>query len=97
MVMLICCDAFCISDVRYDPSRVVSKNAKEVRPKKQISEEKRLHNVIAEHCLPKLVCELHRKSMEEFESFSESEKNLISLIGYVISRFLYRSLRNAIK
>ena len=73
-----------VLDVRYDPSRVVSKNKKsldEANPKKQISEEKRLHNVIAEHCLPKLVCELHRKSMEEFESFSESEKNLISLIG----------------
>ena len=40
-----------------------------------------LHHVIAEHCLPKLVCELHRKSMEEFETYSESEKSLISLIG----------------
>lgn len=78
------CNVPITKDVRYDPSRVVSKNKKsldEANPKKQISEEKRLHNVIAEHCLPKLVCELHRKSMEEFESFSESEKNLISLIG----------------
>lgn len=75
---------YLLLDARYDPSRVVSKSGKsseEVKPKTEISEEKRLHTVIAEHCLPKLVCELHRKSMEEFETFSESEKNLISLIG----------------
>ena len=73
-----------ISDVRYDPSRVRSDDKTQTNDvSDKQTEEKSLHHVIAEHCLPKLVCELHRKQLEEFESFSESERSLVSLIGYV--------------
>ena len=40
-----------------------------------------MYSVIAEHCLPKLVCELHAKGIEELQSFSESERTLVKLIG----------------
>jgi hypothetical protein len=75
------CNVPITKDVRYDPSQDSSteKSPNDISKKK--SEEKSLHHVIAEHCLPKLVCELHRKSIEEFETYSDSEKSLISLIG----------------
>ena len=42
-------------------------------------EQMKMFLVISEHCLPKLVCELHAKSYGAV--FSESEKSLMSLIG----------------
>ena len=76
-----------VTDIRYnDPSTVPLSHSSD--DDKSLNKDSRaplvddnMYSVISEHCLPKLVCELHRKSMEEFESFSESEKNLVRLIG----------------
>ena len=42
-------------------------------------ERKQVLATITGHCLPKLVCQLH--SLESREHISDSERNLISLVG----------------
>lgn len=42
-------------------------------------ERKQVLATITGHCLPKLVCQLH--SLESTEHISDSERNLISLVG----------------
>ena len=44
-------------------------------------DKKQILITITSHCLPKLVCQLH--SLENRDSLSDSERNLISLVGYV--------------
>ena len=70
-----------VADIRYDPSRVQTDRQSPNEGSNVPLVDDNLYSVISEHCLPKLVCELHSKLLEEFESFSESEKSLVSLIG----------------
>ena len=42
-------------------------------------ERKQVLATITGHCLPKLVCQLH--ALESREHISDSERNLISLVG----------------
>ena len=46
-------------------------------------ERKQVLATITGHCLPKLVCQLH--ALESREHISDSERNLISLVGWVIA------------
>ena len=46
-------------------------------------ERKQVLATITGHCLPKLVCQLH--ALESREHISDSERNLISLVGGVIA------------
>ena len=49
-------------------------------------EQMKMFLIISEQCLPKLVCELHAKA--HGATFSESEKSLMALIGYNLSKQL---------
>merc|ERR1712029_494837 len=45
----------------------------------ELMTKKQILITITSHCLPKLVCQLH--SLENRDSLSDSERNLISLVG----------------
>ena len=47
------------------------------------TERERMFLQISEYCLPKLVCELHA-TLPGARSFTDSEKSLMALIGWVI-------------